>query len=148
MGPVWMHASQITHTKMKYSIWHEDPPASSYPACIAVKTADLQSSEAGHEYLFQIRKTLMEEGKNISKTSVLLEVAEKMDPLLLDFSQFKLDLEKGRGLEGFRTDLQKSKFHNIGRYPTLTFQNEMGKGIMIVGYRPYDVLLKAFEHVM
>jgi len=41
MGPVWMHASQVTKTPMHYGIWHEDPPYSSYPACIAVKSASL-----------------------------------------------------------------------------------------------------------
>lgn len=148
MGPVWMHASQVTHTKMNYSIWHEDPPASSYPSCIAVKTAALQSAETGHEFLFQVRKALMEDGKNIAKTSVLLEVAESMDPHVIDFSQFKLDLEGGKGLESFKVDVQKAKFHNIGRYPTLTLQSKEGKGIIIVGYRPYEVLLKAFEHVV
>src|SRR5690242_4446982 len=44
MGPVWMHASEVTHVPMKYSIWHEDPPASSFPPCIAIKTAGLQSA--------------------------------------------------------------------------------------------------------
>ena len=89
----------------------------------------------------------MEEGKNISKTSVLLDVASKLEPSLLDFAQFKRDLENGKGKEAFKADIQKAKYHDIGRYPTLTFKNEQGKGIMIVGYRPYDVLLTAFRQV-
>lgn len=147
MGPVWMHASQVTRTPMKYSIWHEDPPHSSYPSCIAVKTAQLQSAEAGNEYLFRIRKALMEEGKNISRKEILLEVAETVNSELLDFDRFVSDLRNDKGLEPFKADLRKARYHNIGRFPTLTFVNESGKGCMTVGYRPYEVLLKAFENV-
>src|SRR4051812_2644561 len=43
MGPVWMHASQLSGMPMNTRIWMENPPASSYPACIAVCCAGLQS---------------------------------------------------------------------------------------------------------
>src|SRR5215203_2358567 len=36
MGPVWMHAMQITGMEMKTTMWHTSPPSSSYPACTAV----------------------------------------------------------------------------------------------------------------
>ncbi len=43
MGPVWMQASHISGMPMPNRIWLEDPPASSYPACIAVKCAQPQT---------------------------------------------------------------------------------------------------------
>jgi putative protein-disulfide isomerase len=144
MGPVWMHASEVTHVKMKYSIWHEDPPTSSYPACIAVKTAGLQSREAEDQYLSEIRRALMEDGSNISKSDILISIAEQLAADGFDIQQFKKDWQTGVGKESFRTDLQKSKFHNIGRFPTLTLKNSTGKGIMIVGYRPFEILEQAF----
>jgi predicted DsbA family dithiol-disulfide isomerase len=147
MGPVWMHASEVTHVKMKYSIWHEDPPSSSYPPCIAVKTVGLQSKVAGDQYLYNIRKALMEDGKNISKTEVLFALAKELESDTFDFSLFETDWENGKGTESFRSDLQKTKFHSIGRYPTLTMQNSSGKGIIIVGYRPFEVLEQAFNSI-
>ena len=147
MGPVWMHASEVTNVKMKYSIWHEDPPTSSYPACIAVKTAGLQSTAASNEYLFRIRQALMEEGVNISKPSILLATAARMKRDDFDFNQFEKDFKVGNGNEAFRNDLHKTKFHSIGRFPTLTFQNSTGKGIIIVGYRPFNDLHRAFAHI-
>lgn len=147
MGPVWMHASEVTHVKMKYSIWHEDPPASSYPACIAVKTAALQSNESAIKYLSAARESLMQEGRNISKTEVLLDIANNMSPADLDYNQFKTDWNSGAGKDLFRQDLQQARYHGIGRYPTLTFHNEEGKGIIIVGYRPFEVLEDAFKHM-
>jgi putative protein-disulfide isomerase len=147
MGPVWMHASEVTQVKMKYSIWHEDPPASSYPACISVKTVGLQSKIAEDQYLFTIRKALMEEGANISKPEILFSLAEKLQHPEFNFQQFKNDWQLGKGKDAFRSDLQKAKFHNIGRFPTLTLQNTKGKGIIAVGYRPYEVLKQAFMQV-
>jgi predicted DsbA family dithiol-disulfide isomerase len=145
MGPLWMHASEVTHTPMKYSIWHEDPPASSYPTCIAVKTAGLQSAHAEELYLNSARRLLMLEGKNISKVSVLLEVARELDVADFSFEQFKNDWDSGNGKNAFRSDLQKAKLNNIGRFPTLTFQDETGRGVMMVGYRPYEVLEEGFR---
>lgn len=145
MGPVWMHASELTATKMKYSVWHEDPPLSSYPACIAVKTAGLQSPIAENEFLFRMRKALMDEGINISKPEVILDIAAQLDIDEFDFRRFKKDWLTGRGKENFKADLQQAKYHNIGRYPTLTFSRNDGAGIMIVGYRPYEALQQAFD---
>lgn len=151
MGPLWYHASQVTGVKMNYNVWNEDPPSSSYPACIAVKCAGLQSQHAEELYLWNLRKTLMEDGRNISRQDVLFDVAEKTQrEMPEDFSAeaFYEDFSNGRGKEPFRSDLQKTKFHNIGRYPTITFTDNNGKGIIIVGYRPYKVMLQALNHVL
>lgn len=45
-GPVWMHAKQMSGMPIDQNIWMRDPPSSSYPACIAVKCAALQSPYA------------------------------------------------------------------------------------------------------
>lgn len=146
MGPVWMHTSEVTHTPMKYSIWHEDPPASSYPSCLAVKTASLQSPKAEDLYLHAARQALMLEGKNIAKQQVLFDLAKKLHGADFDYEQFRLDWQSGRGKEAFKADLQKAKTNSIGRYPTLTFQKTGGEGIMIVGYRPLDALVQVYQH--
>jgi predicted DsbA family dithiol-disulfide isomerase len=90
----------------------------------------------------------MEEGVNISKPEILFSIAEQMEDDDFDFGQFKKDWQMGKGKDLFRADLQKARFNNIGRFPTLTFQNEKGKGIMIVGYRPFEVLHQAFMQVL
>lgn len=145
MGPLWMHASQVTHAPMKYSIWHEDPPASSYPSCIAVKTAGLQSLHAEELYLINVRKALMLDGKNIAKISELADIAKNLDGPDFSFEKFKSDWNAGAGKDAFKSDLQKAKLNNIGRYPTVTFQNGNGEGVIMVGYRPYEVLIEAFQ---
>jgi predicted DsbA family dithiol-disulfide isomerase len=129
---------------MKHSIWFEDPPSSSYPSCIAVKTAGLQSDSAADKLLSLIRKALMEDGKNVSRQEVLFELAAHMDGDNFSLSKFMDDWKKKKGIDAFRDDVKKAKFHNIGRYPTLTFTNKKGEGMMITGYRPYAALRDSF----
>jgi len=148
MGPVWMHASQVTGTKMDYSIWHKDPPSSSYPPCLAVKTAALQSPECEEIFLDAVREVLMHEGKNISRPQVLMEVARNIKYDGFDGEKFKHDWLQGKGKPLLKADLEKAKIHNVTRHPTLTFENTSGKGFMIVGYRPYDALSIAFEKII
>ena len=53
-------------------------PASSFPACIAVKCAELQSPSIAAQYLQALQEAVMVESKNISKTNVLLEAAAQL----------------------------------------------------------------------
>ena len=150
MGPVWMEAKNITGMPMEDKVWFRDPPASSFPACVGVKCAGLQSPEAEEWYLRRLREAIMLRGKNIAKKEVLLEVAETLaaeKPHLFDSSRFKTDLQSGAGNDAFRQDLQDARYQRIGRYPTLTIQKPGQKGVIITGYRPYDVLLEAVKQV-
>jgi predicted DsbA family dithiol-disulfide isomerase len=148
MGPVWMHASHVTHVAMESGVWFNDPPASSYPACLAVKTAAIQSQKAEEAYLRQVRRALFHGGRNIAKADVLHEVARETAeacPELFDADQFKVDFATERSKALFRNDLKQARFHTIGRFPTLTVTNEAGKGLIMVGYRPYEALTSALD---
>lgn len=148
MGPLWFEAKHISGMPISDHIWFADPPASSYPACIAVKCAGLQSADAAEQYLRKLREAVMLKGKNIAKETVLLEIAETLAAQksdLLNVTQFEADLRSGAGQQPFREDLQEVRYQKISRFPTLTITNPNrgGKGVMIVGYRPYKVLLEA-----
>lgn len=143
MGPLWMHAGEMLGTMIAHRIWAEDPPATSYPACIAVKCAELQSAAAGKLYLHYVRKAVMVHGLNIAKQDELLEVAKKTAVLLpgFSFNRFKKDLETDQGIEAFRKDLQEVKYRNINRFPTLIIQRPEAPGLLVTGYRPAEVLI-------
>jgi putative protein-disulfide isomerase len=145
MAPVWMHAAQVSHTPIDYAIWHEDPPASSYPACIAVKCAALQSPAMEQQYLYKVREAVMVRKMNIAREEVLLSLAHELAIGENDFDagKFADDLRQGNGKAAFRQDLQTAAFHKIGRYPTLTMTPPRGNAIIMVGYRPYSVLQEA-----
>ena len=150
-GPVWMHASQVSGVPMDSSIWHTDPPASSFPSCIAVKCASLQSAKAEELLLLALRKAVMTNGRNISKERVLLSVAEEVshaEPEQFSLVMFEDAWQNGSGVEAFKRDLQQTRFLKIGRYPTLTFTTTKVRGIMITGYRPYEVLKEALDQIL
>ena len=151
MGAVWMEASQTTGQPIHNRIWGDDPPASSYPACIAVKCAGLQSAEAEEAYLRSLREAVMLHGKNIAKEDVLFEEAKMLadhHPGLIDAEQVQQDYHNGKGQQAFREDLQKTRFGNISRFPSLIFKREGHRAIIIVGYRPYDVLLDGLRQMV
>lgn len=149
MGPLWFEAKYISGMPIQDQIWITDPPSSSYPACIAVKCAALQSAEAEEAYLRKLREAVMLHTKNIAQQQVLIDIAATLAKDIygiLDIEQFKNDLQNGNGYEAFRKDLLQVRYHKISRFPTLTISAN-NKAVMIVGYRPYSVLLDAIAAV-
>ena len=150
-GPVWMHASQIAGVPIDYSIWHTDPPASSFPSCIAVKCAQLQSAEAGEHLLYHLREAVMTRGLNISNEAVILSLVKELSEKEggeLSLKTFEESWSSGSGADALREDLQATRFLKIGRFPTFTFTNTGAKGIIITGYRPYEVLKDALTQML
>ena len=146
MGPVWMHASQLSGMPMNTRIWMENPPASSYPACIAVCCAKLQSQEASVHLLRRLRQALMLEGINIAIPENIYRIAgnyssDSPDKLLL--SRFIEDFETGKGTDAFKLDMNEVKSRSISRFPTLIVRAENGRAILITGYRAYADLIAA-----
>lgn len=150
MGPVWMHAGYVSGMPIQSRVWMEDPPASSYPACIAVKCAEMQSKEAGEGYLRLLREAIMIEGKNIAKQNVLTGLAEKLSFQIPAFnaSVFGANIKSDQPIEAFRADLNEVKQRNIDRFPTLIFRAKGRPSAIITGYRPYEVLTSLMDKMI
>jgi putative protein-disulfide isomerase len=150
MGPVWMHAKQLSGMPFEQNIWMADPPSSSYPACIAVKCAALQSAHFEDIYLRKLREAVMMSGENISKRNVIINVAERLATVEKQFSvgKFENDLQNDEVMDLFRKDLQEVKYHNISRFPSLVIRNAKNKAILISGYRPYSILIDAIKQLI
>jgi predicted DsbA family dithiol-disulfide isomerase len=150
MGPVWMHAKQLSGMPIEQNIWISDPPSSSYPACIAVKCAALQSLRAEEHFLRMLREAVMMRGENISKEEVLLNLAEKLAAVDSDFKieKFKEDIRSDVAMEALRKDLQEVQYHQINRFPSLVIRNKNNKGVLISGYRPYSILLDPIREMI
>ncbi|HRO43912.1 MAG TPA: DsbA family protein [Flavipsychrobacter sp.] len=146
MGPLWMEVHHRTGVTLNDKIWMTDPPASSYPACIAVKCAGLQGKHYEEEMLNLLRKTVMEEGKNIAKNAVLLAAAKNMTTPF-DREKFAEDLMGEKGMEAFRKDLEEIKQVQVSRFPTVVVSAN-GKAIMITGYRKFEVLKEGIEKML
>lgn len=150
MGPVWLEAKYLYGMPIEDKVWFNDPPNSSYPACIAVKCAGLQSPEAAEMYLRRVREAVMLQGRNIAKTEVLLDVARELageNTDLLNFADFELELQGEEARKAFEEDLKQVRYHDITRYPTLTISKSGQPGLLIVGYRPYEALVSTLKKV-
>ncbi|MGI9090925.1 MAG: DsbA family oxidoreductase [Gemmatimonadaceae bacterium] len=155
MGPQWLEVSRTSGMPIDPYVWHDDPPGSSYPACVAVKAAELQGAELGDRYLRRAREAVMLQRRNIARRDVLLAIAEELaastDPSVanggfFDVVKFTGDLD-GEAMEAFRQDVHEARYHGIGRFPTLVVTRAGQHGVVTVGYRPYELMREIIAHV-
>jgi len=153
MAPLWFQVRRDTGMPIDEQIWLEDPPQSSYPACIAFKAAERQGPRYAEGFLRRMREGVMFERRNISRLEVLLRIAEELadgtlDHPGFDLERFRQDLDSQDTLDAFRADVQEARYRGIGRYPTLALRRQnKARGLMIVGFRPYHALRQALSGV-
>lgn len=149
MGPVWMHAAQLTNRPINHLLWIKDPPASSYPACIAVKCAQLQSAETGIEYFKRVQAAAMIHAANIASRTVLESVAKEIavENQRFDISRFTADYDHGNGANAFRADLELATRYKVSRFPTLLLESAGKRPVIISGYRTLDALTTVLTEV-
>jgi predicted DsbA family dithiol-disulfide isomerase len=151
MGPQWFQVRELSGMPLDERIWQVDPPDSSYPACLAVKAAELQGQEVAEHYLRRLREAALLERRNIARQEELYalaqEVAQRLPAGTLDVERLRADLAVPALLEAFRHDLREAAYTGIGRFPTLILHHRAGHSLILVGYRPYDALLAALEHL-
>lgn len=151
MEPLWKEAEQVSGMEMHGEIWHNNPPSSSYPACVAVKCAELQSPEAGEHYLRLLREAVMLKGKNIAHLEVIRALADELQqeqPHLFNARLFKEQLSFNQCVLAFREDLDLVQQYVIFRFPTLIFLREGAEQtITLSGYRPYSQLVRAINEL-
>lgn len=146
MGPEWMHAGKVSGTVINGRIWITDPPASSFPACIAVKCAELQAVPIGGHFLNLLREAVMVKGKNIAKGDILLEIASTLEDEYpeFDFKQFRNDLFGERGKKAFEKDVKEWKYLNASRLPAILFKSQNKGSMLLCGYQSYESLVNVY----
>jgi putative protein-disulfide isomerase len=149
MAPLWHLAARTTSVPIDPGIWHVDPPASSFPASVAVKAAALQGAELGDAYLTLVREAVMTRRLNVARREVLTGLAGElavMRPESFDHQRFTTDLTSDAAVEAFAADLNQARLHRIGRFPTFVVHGPAGSRIA-VGYRPIDAIETILEAV-
>lgn len=158
MGPQWLYVSEITGVELDPAIWHDDPPASSYPACLAVKAASLQGSGTGERFLRRAREAVMLERRNVARRDVLLALGRELAAGAeregdapgagFDFTRFETALDDGSALDALRRDIDECRARGVERFPTLVVRRAgEPEGLLLAGYRPYEALRGAVETV-
>lgn len=149
MGSIWRKAQSETGMSINDEVWENDPPSSSYPSCLAVKTAGLQSAYAEEKMLQQLRDAVMVHGLNIAKEQVLADVACQVagqDPDF-DLLRFKKEYNSPQSRKALNKDLKTVKHSDIERFPTITLSKEGYETVKYTGYLPYETLAESLKYM-
>lgn len=129
----WDEASLYYEMPIDGNVWIEDPLDSSYPSCIAMKAAQIQSKEKAIQFMRILREALYLEKKNIGKWENIEKAAKIAN---LDIEKLKTDYE-GNAKKLFQEDLALAKTLGVRGFPTLFFADENNNQLTVYGSKPY-----------
>ncbi|MBP2238357.1 putative DsbA family dithiol-disulfide isomerase [Sinorhizobium kostiense] len=150
MGPLWLQAHQTSGMPLDARIWTEDQPSSSWPACLLVKAAELQSPIAAELILRRLREAVMTERRNIARQSVLHEIIDacaEARPDVIDPQRLRCDMDGDHARTNFMDDVKNARFRQIGRFPALVIRRPRTAGVLVIGWRPFEALLRTVAEV-
>jgi putative protein-disulfide isomerase len=102
----WLEWADRSRMPLDPRIWSEGPPRSSYPACMAVKAAAEQGSDAVGRYLRALREGLICFRRKLDGKEALVEEARGAG---LDVARFRNDLDSNAIVEAFGADLEATR---------------------------------------
>jgi hypothetical protein len=147
----WLDVAEEGGMPIDARLWSEAPVASSYPACMAVKAAEEQTTDGGYAYLRALREGLLCFRRKLDNTEALVEEARRVG---LDAKRFRVDLGSHAIVEAFGADLELTRdlpddareHHGTARtggpervtFPTMAFHGSDGEIRRVYGVRPYE----------
>ncbi|MDQ8014489.1 MAG: DsbA family protein [Flavobacterium nitrogenifigens] len=135
----WDEASLYYEMPIDGNVWLENPLDSSYPSCIAMKAAQMQSKEKAVYFMRILREKLYLNKKNIAKWENIAEAAKIAG---LDVPKLKADYDDAEEL--FQEDLNLGKTLGVRGFPTLFLANADNNQLTVYGSKPYD----AYENAL
>jgi predicted DsbA family dithiol-disulfide isomerase len=116
------------------NVWLEDPLPSSYPPCIAFKSAEMQDKEKSKLFLRRIKEMVFVEKKYIARWQNLQEAAEYCG---LDTAQLRVDFN-GPARQLFQSDLELARQFGVRGFPAIYFFGKDNKSKQVYGFAPYE----------
>lgn len=129
----WDEASLYYEMPIDGNVWLEDPLDSSYPSCIAMKGAQMQSKEKAVKFMRILREKLYLDKKNIAKWENIAEAAKISG---LDVQKLKADYDDAEEL--FQEDLNLAKTLGVRGFPTLFLADADNNQLTVYGSKPYS----------
>jgi putative protein-disulfide isomerase len=112
-----MDAAEASTMPVDPRLWLEHPPASSYPACLAVKAAAEQGLDG--PYLRAVREGLMARRQKLDGPEALTDVARRVPGL--DVARFVIDVRSNAIVEAFSADLDRVRDAALPGEPRVEF---------------------------
>jgi hypothetical protein len=147
----WLDRAETSGMPLDPRLWIEGPIGSSYPACMAVKAAGEQGTEAEARYLRTLREGLMCFRRKLDTTEALVEEARRAR---LDVERFRVDLGSHAIVESFGADLERARHvpaaareagvvlerdgHERVPLPSVAFAAEGGEPVWVFGAQAYE----------
>jgi predicted DsbA family dithiol-disulfide isomerase len=139
----WLDAGDRSGMPVDPRLWLEGAPASSFPACLAVKAAAEQGDPAA--YLRRLREGLLCGRRKLDTSEALVEEARELGTL--DVERFRIDLRSNAIVESFGADLERAADVGTGegrtQLPSLIFGAADGAARAVHGLQPYSALRDA-----
>lgn len=144
MAKAWDISASFMNIPLRSSIWQKkDPPVTSEHACLAVKTAGLQSVFAEQLCFHKMQEAVMMRGMNISRHSIITLLAEELaDEYPEDFKLLKFikDFSEEKARKQLDKDVHYRTRQGIEQLPTFHLSTLKGKKMILSGYKPYGVV--------
>ncbi|HEY3364160.1 MAG TPA: DsbA family protein [Symbiobacteriaceae bacterium] len=156
VAPHWRMVSERSGQPIDERLMEDitDPHWSTWPACIAVKAAELQGTKVGDKYLRRLRRAALTERLNVSVREVQLRLAETVAGL--DVSRLTVDMDRDETRQAFSADLKLGREYGATGFPTLLFRRvsaseaspEEPEGILVGGHRSYQTYVQVLNRVV
>ncbi|MCW2951812.1 MAG: putative dithiol-disulfide isomerase involved in polyketide biosynthesis [Conexibacter sp.] len=135
----WLEAADRSGMPVDPRLWLESPPASSYPACLAVVAAAEQGDPG--PYLRRLREGLLCGRRKLDAVEAL--VAEARAVPGIDVERFRIDLGSSAIVERFGSDLERAREASAPgeervELPTIAFAGADGTPHAVRGFAPYE----------
>lgn len=152
VAPHWREVTERTGQPIDERVMSDitDPHWSTWPACIAVKAAQLQGDEIGERYLRRLRRAVMTERQNVSERPAQLRLAAEVAGL--DVARLAADLDGNEARQAFTADMQLGRQYGATGFPSLLFiQRETPtgepQGLMVGGHRSSDTYTQVIHRI-
>ncbi len=102
----WLRAGADSGMPLDPRTWGTDPPAGSFPACMAVVAAREQGPAAAMSVLRRLREAFFCERRHLDSGEAVLSAVEGLESSVLNRDRFRVDLASTAILENFGLDLE------------------------------------------
>lgn len=116
VAPHWNRVSERSGQPIDARVWLDDPPESSFPACVAAVAVRLVAPEQEEPFLRRLRELVFLERRNIARPEVL---AEALDTMEIDSDAWRAAIDDGRAERTFQADRGVARMLGARVFPTL-----------------------------
>ncbi|WP_285766943.1 DsbA family protein [Peribacillus sp. SI8-4] len=142
----WREVGEKSRMPIDGALMIDNPIHSSYPPSRVFKVIQKKHHEAiSYQYLRRAREALFAFNRNISDTSVMIEI---VNDLGLDGEAIVKEAEKPNGQQLLNEDFGLARSLGVRGFPTIIMTNEENKGVKIIGSRPFESYVDGLKQVL